>query len=76
MVFNAIFNNISVTSWWSVLLVEDPEKTTDLPQVTGKPYDIMLYQVHVAWAELELKTSVVIDTDCIGSRKSNYIIVF
>jgi hypothetical protein len=48
MVFNAIFNNISVTSWWSVLLVEDPEKTTDLLQVTGKPYDIMLYQVHVA----------------------------
>ena len=29
MVFNATFNNISVTSWWSVLLVEEleyPEK--------------------------------------------------
>jgi hypothetical protein len=23
MVFNAIFNNISVISWWSVLLVEE-----------------------------------------------------
>ena len=23
MVFNAIFNNISVKSWWSVLLVEE-----------------------------------------------------
>jgi len=23
MVFNATFNNISVTSWWSVLLVEE-----------------------------------------------------
>ena len=23
MVFNATFNNISVISWWSVLLVED-----------------------------------------------------
>ena len=33
MVFNATFNNISVISWRSVLLVE---KTTDLPQVTDK----------------------------------------
>jgi hypothetical protein len=32
-VFNATFNNISVISWWSVLLVE---KTTDLSQVTDK----------------------------------------
>ena len=37
MVFNATFNNISVISWRSVLLVEEtevPGKTTDLPQVT------------------------------------------
>jgi len=33
MVFNATFNNISVISWQSVLLVE---KTTDLSQVTDK----------------------------------------
>jgi hypothetical protein len=25
MVFNAIFNNISALSWWSVLLVEESE---------------------------------------------------
>jgi hypothetical protein len=34
-VFNATFNNISVISWWSVLLVAEPEylqKTTDLSQ--------------------------------------------
>ena len=36
MVFNATFNNISVISWRSVLLVEDPEKTTDLSKVTDK----------------------------------------
>jgi len=37
MVFNATFNNISVISWWSVLLVEEyPGKTTDLSQVNDK----------------------------------------
>jgi hypothetical protein len=29
-VFNATINNISVISWRSVLLLEDPEKTTEL----------------------------------------------
>jgi hypothetical protein len=33
MVFNATFNNISVISWQSVLLVEETQKTTYLPQV-------------------------------------------
>jgi len=33
MVFNVIFNNISVKSWWTVLMVE---KITDLSQVTDK----------------------------------------
>jgi hypothetical protein len=41
MVFNVTFNNISVLSWWSVLLVEETEyleKSTTLPQVTEKPF--------------------------------------
>ena len=46
IVFNTTFNNISVISLWSVLLVEDtrvPGENIDLPQVTDKLYHIMLY---------------------------------
>jgi len=73
-VFNATFNNISVISWRSVLLMEETEypkkKNTDLPQVTDKLYRIMLYTS--PWLRFELTTLVVIGTDCIGSCKSNY----
>ena len=42
MVFNATFNNISVISWWSVLLVEErfvgvseAEPSTDIEETRG-----------------------------------------
>jgi hypothetical protein len=40
--------------------------------VADERYYIMLYRVLLAWEGFELKTLVVIGTDCIGSCKSNY----
>ena len=55
MVFNTTFNNISVISWWSVLVVEEsgvPEKTTELQLTHFMLYAVMLYRVHLAISQI------------------------
>jgi len=64
MVFNATFKNISVVYrggqfyWWRK--PENPEKTTDLSQITDKLYHLVL---------IEIRTH---NISGIGSCKSNY----
>ena len=73
MVFNAIFNNISVISWRSVLLVEETGAPRENHRTVTSHWKTKSHNVvHLPWSRFELTTSMVIGTDCIGSCKSNY----
>ena len=77
MVFNATFNNISVISWRSVLLMGE----TRIPGENRRPVvshwqTLSITQCRIEytspWTVFKLTTLVVIGTDCIGSCISNY----
>ena len=76
IVFNATFSNISVTSWRSVLLVEE----TGIPGENHLPAAShretfshnVVSNTPSPWAGFELTTLVAIGIDGIGSGKSNY----
>jgi hypothetical protein len=75
MVFNATFNNISVISWRSVLLVEETRGPWENHWPVASHWQTLSHTVvHLPWSRFELTTSVVIGTDCIGtgSCKSNF----
>ena len=80
MVFKDTFNNISVISWRSVLLVEE----TRVPVENHRPavshlktlsHKLCCIEYISSCAGFELTTLEVINTDCIGSCKSNYHII-
>ena len=75
IVYIATFNNISVISWGSVLLMEE----TGVPGENHRPvashwqtvsHNVVSSIPYLIW--IRLKILVVIGTDCIGSYKSNY----
>ena len=64
MLFNSTFNNISVISWWLVLLVEEtgvPGENHDLSQTLSHNVVLSILRLSV------IRTLVVIGTDCKGS---------
>jgi len=69
MVFNATFNNISVISWRSVLLVEETGGPGENHRPVTSHWQTLSHNVvHLALFEIRTDTtSVVIDTDSIGS---------
>jgi hypothetical protein len=76
VVFNATFNNISVISWWSDLLVEETRAPGENHRPVASQWQTLSHN-HVSstpwsWAGFELTILVVIGTDCTGSCKSNY----
>jgi hypothetical protein len=77
VVFSATFNNISVISWRSVLMMEETGGSTRRkPPTCGKSVTNFItwccIELPISWVGFELTRLVVIGTDCIGNCKSNY----
>jgi len=75
MMFNATFNNISVISWWSVLLVDETGVPWEKHQSVTSHRQTLSYYVVSSTPRLsgiQIHMLVAIGTDCICSYKSNY----
>ena len=77
LVFNATFNNISVTCilWRSVLLMEETRVPRENHRSVASNWQTLSHNVVLSTPRLsgfELTTLVVIGTYCIGSCKRNY----
>ena len=75
MVLNATFNNISVISWQSVLLVEEigvSRETNDLSEVNDKLLSHNVVSSTPCLSGVRTLNVRAIGTDFIGSNKSNY----
>ena len=79
MVLNSTFNNISVILWQSILLVEETREPGENHWPVTSHWQSLSHKVVSSTPrntqEFELTTLVVlvIDTDCTGSCKSNYM---
>jgi hypothetical protein len=71
MVFNATFNNISVISWQSVLLVEEKGEPRENHWPVASHWQTLSHNV-VSSTPCLSGVRTLIGTDCTGSCKSNY----
>jgi len=72
MVFNATFNNISVISWWSVLLVEETEVPGENHWHDANVWQTLSHNVVSSTPHHERGLNSQLFTDYTGSCKSNH----
>jgi len=73
MVWKATFNNISVISWRSVLLLEETGESGENHRPVANHWQTLSHNVvSNTWTGSKLTLLVVKSTDCTGSCKSNY----
>jgi hypothetical protein len=78
VVFNADFNNISVISWRSVLLMEETRVTGENHRSVASHWQTLSHNAVSSTPRrvgFELINLVVIGTDCTCSCKSNFITI-
>ena len=67
MVFNTTFSNISIISWWSILLVEEAGVPRENHWPAASHWQTLSHTVVSSTPRHELTTLMVIGIDCIGT---------